>query len=450
MQTKKTKKIKPIRKIITIKREIYPDDRLKKFLEDNMRYRRYLYNKGVEVIRNHPDFNIWDFNKYSLSKYLYNEIEINDASYIDKAVGIRAAVCSDLDVTIKLVKANIMNGKPSDLHFTKYHPFKGSFRVENKHRDMVNARLVTIEDMHTIFYKANSNKDFINMKMHHYTIITKEPIGYKCDDSEYYYDKRGGCRFSNSDIREIRFVKDITNYYILLVVEAEYAYNIKNRKPLAGIDTGIHNPVMMFDGDFDKDGKAIFKTKRFNKKTLRRIEYLERRTRSLQTIMRRKYERNKELYPDNPHMWYSKNYKKVWIKFLKTWRRIVNIRKDWQFKEVFKLVTQHDVIVLDTFNQPDNSNKPDNDYTRNMNYQNRLHGMYNFNDLLINHMSIKYDCKIIEAPKKTTRTCSFCGYENPKLLLSERYLKCESCGRKFDRDKNAAINCYNYGIKKGY
>jgi hypothetical protein len=106
--------------------------------------------------------------------------------------------------------------------------------------------------------------------------------------------------------------------------------------------------------------------------------------------------------------------------------------------------------VLDIFKQPDNSNLPHNESIARMNYQNRLHGMYDFNDMLQNHMNIKYGCKIIEAPKKSTRTCSFCGHVNPKLLLSERYLKCESCRCVMDRDKNAAVNCYNYGIKKGY
>lgn len=438
------------RKVITIKREIRPDDRLKRFIEDNMRYRRYIYNKGVEAIVKDQKFSIWDFSKYTLCAYLYNEIEANDDFYVDKAVGIRSAVCSDLDVAVRRVKDNIKNGKPSKLHFTKYHPFKGSFRVENKHRERPNARRVTIKDENTIFYKANKTKGSDSMKKHYYTIRFKDPIGYKCDNSEYYYDKRGGCRFSNSDIREIGFVKDITNYYIYLVVEVEYAYNCKNRKPLAGIDTGIHNPVMMFDGDFDKDGKAIFKTKRFNKKTLRRIEYLENRAKLLQAIMDRKYCRNKELYPDDRSMRYSKNYRKVWIKFLKTWRRIVNIKKDWRSKEVFKLVTQHDVIILDIFKQPDNSNKKHNDAIAEMNHQNRLHCMCLFNDLLINHMSIKYGCKVIEAPKKSTRTCSFCGYENTPLLLSDRTLKCEGCGREFDRDKNAAVNCYNHGIRKGY
>ena len=62
---------------------------------------------------------------------------------------------------------------------------------------------------------------------------------------------------------------------------------------------------------------------------------------------------------------------------------------------------------------------------------------------MLKHDCDKYGCLFIEAPMKTTRTCCKCGHENPKLPLSQRYLICEECGITIDRDKNAAINCYD-------
>ena len=47
----------------------------------------------------------------------------------------------------------------------------------------------------------------------------------------------------------------------------------------------------------------------------------------------------------------------------------------------------------------------------------------------------------------TSKACHHCGTLNKELTLSDREWTCQGCGETLDRDKNAAINIRNLGIK---
>ena len=48
----------------------------------------------------------------------------------------------------------------------------------------------------------------------------------------------------------------------------------------------------------------------------------------------------------------------------------------------------------------------------------------------------------------STKICSNCGNYNSQIKLSDRKFICDNCNITIDRDFNAAINLYNYLIKK--
>nr|WP_293103516.1 RNA-guided endonuclease TnpB family protein [Okeania sp. SIO2F4] len=48
--------------------------------------------------------------------------------------------------------------------------------------------------------------------------------------------------------------------------------------------------------------------------------------------------------------------------------------------------------------------------------------------------------QVISRWEPTSQTCSCCGFKGGKLDLSVREWECLNCGRKHDRDTNAAIN----------
>lgn len=46
----------------------------------------------------------------------------------------------------------------------------------------------------------------------------------------------------------------------------------------------------------------------------------------------------------------------------------------------------------------------------------------------------------------SSKTCSYCGFINKQLTLSDRIYKCPCCGITIDRDCNAAINLKKYAL----
>lgn len=414
-----------MKRIITIKKELKDISKeLKTFLEDNMRYRRHLYNKGVEYIRSIDHIG---FNAYEWDTMIHNTYENTLDDYEDRCVGIRSQVAKDLHLAVEAVWRDRKGKNSSKIpnpnakcRFKKYNPYEGSFKVVNKHSKTHN-RMCTMINSNTLYIKCN--------KLHHFTINTTSPIyKYECiDNTEYKIDKSQRYMFTNEDIREFGFLKHNKKYYIILVISVSLTiYNIpKKRKKMLGIDLGIHNPLYVY-------GKNVNTSIRMSIKELMKIDRLELRASKLNTIMSRKYTTNKKLTGNG----YSKNYNKVRLKYRLTWNKIYNIRKNWRYKISHYIVNNYKNVCVDTFKQP-KSNKV-------FNHVNRLHAMYLFTDTL-RYMCDKYECNFIESPPKSTRTCSNCGYVNDKLDISKRRLKCKCCNIVIDRDENAARNCYHWG-----
>jgi putative transposase len=176
------------------------------------------------------------------------------------------------------------------------------------------------------------------------------------------------------------------------------------------------------------------------------LEKLEKRANHLAEIMNRKMQANlSKLESDPEYNYYTKNYRKVQQKYRITWQQIVDIKFHWLKLKANEIAKSNDFIVVDTFKQP-SKKEHENIHpkmVRKINHKNRFHCMYKFNEYL-KHACDKYDCKYLEAPKDTTRTCNKCGFVNKKLELGVRNLVCERCGYTEDRDINAALNCYDY------
>jgi putative transposase len=68
---------------------------------------------------------------------------------------------------------------------------------------------------------------------------------------------------------------------------------------------------------------------------------------------------------------------------------------------------------------------------------------------MLRYKSVWYGNDIVEIDKfyPSSKLCSVCGHKNNDLKLSEREWECNDCGSVHDRDKNAAINILNEGMK---
>lgn len=436
MKTRKLNKKKMVftnTKSISIKRRIYVDDSMKKFIFDNINYRRKVWNDFVEESRKYE--NVFDFDPLKYRTIYYREIEVKNHVYDDYCVDISKQVSRDILFSLKMIRTK--KQYDSKFQFKKFDKFKGSFKVPLRPQDVIsksypegrfNSRLYINDDRILSFRVRKSERIMIKLY---------EPLFYDTcymNDSPYpcYYDKKEQYYFHEEDIKEIVFLHEMGKFYIVLFINV-IVFGIRDiTKKKLGIDLGIHNPLTCYDGS----GSFVLS---MSKKEINRIYYLERRAKRLQQIMDNKLSINN--YKK------TKNYYKVLKKFRITWKKIYNIRLNWRRKLAKKLCENYDVIVVDKFKQPTKENHVmiSKSKIKRINYMNRFHGMYYFYETLI-HCGIKYGCEIFQAPKNTTRTCHTCGHKNPKLELDERYLYCESCGEIIDRDVNAAINCYNSDI----
>lgn len=419
------------RKTITFKRAIKVTEDLKQFIFYNSNYRRRVWNDFVEeYYRCKNNSEKFDPLKYSV-KY-YNDVEKNDLNYKTYAAGIRDSVTMDIKTALKISKSK-NNGK---LHFKKFRKFQCSFKVQCK------SQFVSQKGM---LPKFNSRVYIIDGRYIRFRVNRQQdPLFFECKESFYYdsipgidnkmwyYDKNKHCYFREEDVKEISFIHENGKFYVGLVITVTYvnsSRDIKKRLDVAGIDLGIHTPICLYYGDSNK-----FIEGKMSDKELRRIHYLERRTKRLQQIM------DKKKYGSN-------NYYKVLKKFNITWTKIRNIRRNWQWMKALLIAKNFKLIVVDDFEQPiDSNNTTIPKYIlRHINHNNRIHGVCTFNEIL-KHACKKYGCKYIKAPENTTRMCNKCSHLNPHLPLSTRTLICEACGHTIDRDHNASQNCYDYAF----
>ena len=451
-------------KTIQVKIPIEVDDYLKEFIFKNINMYRHIKNDFIDYANKYKEehgsyigCNVLNF------KTKYFEYEEDIGRYEEYSVGLSEQVAKDVNTTIKMLRTNYKKSrdrgeeaKEGTLHFRKLDRFYGSFKVHNKpsidkrHNTKRCCSRLNIVDKNHIIFRVRANMK--NRKAEYLNITLKEPL---CDEIIYdnkdnhmfikYYTEgtsKHEYRFNSIDIKETCFIHELARFYIQFSIDVIYIIDtneVEDRLPKAGIDTGIHNPAMIYDGNH-------YIRVAMDDKTSNKIHYLERRARRIQNHMDNKYRINKERMEkgeiDNP---YSNNFIKLQRKFRKIWRRIRNIRRHWRYVTCKKIVTRYKKIVVDTFEQPRGfkDNLPIK-LKKLINYNNRFHCMYTFNETL-KHIADKYGCEYIEAPEKTTCTCSICGYVNKHLPLKERNLTCKECGEVIDRDMNAAKSCYLFG-----
>lgn len=122
------------------------------------------------------------------------------------------------------------------------------------------------------------------------------------------------------------------------------------------------------------------------------------------------------------------------------YRKISNLRDDFQWKLAHELCKQYDYIFIETLN---------------IEGMKRLWGK-KISDLShssfvekLGHVATKYDVTVHHIDKwyPSSKTCT-CGYVNKDLLLKDRTWACPACGAINDRDLLAAKNILRKGISE--
>lgn len=194
-----------------------------------------------------------------------------------------------------------------------------------------------------------------------------------------------------------------------------------------GIDLGIKDLAVCSDKNTYKN---INKTDR--------IRRLEKQRRRKQREISRKYEKNK----DGDKYVKTKNIVKAELALLKLNHKLTDIRRNYIHQVTNEIISRKPkFIVLEDLN---------------------VKGMMKNKHLAkaVQQQSFAEFARILEYKAKqnnieviyadrffpSSKTCSCCGAIKHDLKLKDRIFRCNSCGLVIDRDFNASLNLYLYGI----
>ena len=217
------------------------------------------------------------------------------------------------------------------------------------------------------------------------------------------------------------------NYYasLLYKVEKQLSNYIPNLENCIGLDFGLKTFITKSDGDKIESPKA------FNK-SQKRLARLARR-----------HSRKKVN---------SRNREKARIRLAKQYEKIANQHKDFNHKLSRQLVNQYDFIFIENLNIKGMSRgrkrKTPDAKTRKRGLGKAVNDLaWNQFVLFLTYKAISESKFVIKIDRyfPSSQLCSYCGYKNSDLKLSDREWICPQCGQVYDRDVNAAINILNEG-----
>lgn len=243
--------------------------------------------------------------------------------------------------------------------------------------------------------------------------------GYKLDGNTMYIGKLKR-KFKFSLSRPIKgTVKRVSvkrsplgDFYIVVVTDAEPArYRKTHNGASVGIDFGLKTYLTLSDGT-KMDNPRFLQN---NLKQLRKAS--KKHSRSVKGSKHRE-RRRKEL--DRIH------------------EKVMNSRKDWQYKLAHELCREYDNIFIEDLVLTGMSRR----YGRKM--HDFAHGEF---ISILEQVAEKYGCLVhkIDRFYPSSRMCD-CGYKNDNLTLKDREWTCPECGRTHDRDVQAARNILRRGI----
>lgn len=137
----------------------------------------------------------------------------------------------------------------------------------------------------------------------------------------------------------------------------------------------------------------------------------------------------------------SNNRRKAQLALARLHRKITNQRKAYHWQLARELCKKYAVICLEDLN---------------MKWMQKGHGKkvgdYGFGEFLniLEYVAPQFNTKVVKIGKfyPSSQLCNECGYQNPKVKdLSVREWTCPSCGHHCDRDRNAAQNILDEGLR---
>ena len=232
----------------------------------------------------------------------------------------------------------------------------------------------------------------------------------------------------NAHYENPRITFDGESWWISVVCEVKTEPMLQEKTTGIGCDLGITRLATYSDGTISKN---------INKSN--KIKNLKKKKKRIQRKISRKYEMNKK---DENYI-KTKNIKKYENKKLHFEHKLTNIRNSYIHQETNQIIGKNPkFICLENLNISGMmSNKHLAKYIQEQKW-------YEFRQQII-YKAEMYKITVILADRfyVSSKLCCKCENKKYNLKLKDRIYECE-CGNIIDRDYQAAINLYNYGLTK--
>lgn len=136
-------------------------------------------------------------------------------------------------------------------------------------------------------------------------------------------------------------------------------------------------------------------------------------------------------------------------KFLKQ-AKVASQRRDFQHKQTKKIVTNYDIVCVETLNSNEMTDRTSTKKISKANNRSKADRAYGEFFRMLDYKCKLYGKTLIKVDKyfPSSQLCLYCGFKNEAVKnLSVRKWKCPECGQVHDRDVNAAINILNEGLR---
>ena len=227
----------------------------------------------------------------------------------------------------------------------------------------------------------------------------------------YDFEKYGIIKVCNITVKKSKTNK----YYCSICCECKEHEKLKPNNFKIGFDLGIKDFLI------DSEGIVIDNPKYFKKLQ----EKLAKEQRKLSNCIKG-----------------SNNYKKQKLKVALVHEKIKNQRKDFQHKISSQIINENQVIISEDL-------KPFNMIKNHKLAKSIQDASFSSFCNMIDYKAKWYGRTYIKVGSfyPSSKLCHCCGYKNTTLTLADREWECPNCHTLLDRDKNAALNILEEGLK---
>ena len=348
---------------------------------------RVVYNKALDrKIKQYKEHNITE-NRATLSHWFHHELLTNpDFVYLKEQ-------------NTKVLKQSINDMLTAYDRFFKLHT--GYPKFKSKHNNKQSCRFeraaISKKNVYTSYKLSLSN--IKNVK-------------FRCSKKYAEYLQK-----HKANIRQATLSKlPCGEYHLSILVDGDLTHKgVQDTDKCVGIDLGVKDFVITSEGE-------VFNNLHFNKNEANKLKRLQKQ-------LSRKQKGSNNRY-------------KARIKLAKVNKKI-NDKKQYYLHAVSNaLINENQVICMEDLN------------VRGMLRNHKLAGSIsemNFGEFrhMLEYKAKWYNRKIVFVDRyyPSSKTCSCCGCKYKDLKLSVREWTCPECGKKHDRDINAAINILHEGMR---